>query len=325
MKIIYIGGWGRSGSSLLANILGSHNAAVSVGELRYLWDRGIAQDKRCGCGDAFSTCIFWRQALERAGIEPAPAIARQQSRTVASRATLRQIIAMLTHRLRHYRRQRTAELDRLHALYRAAAESGCVDTLIDASKAPPYAINLIDQPDIDLYFIHLVRDPRAVAHSWTRTRPTQEISGELLPRYGSFKCALYWSVFNLLGCWFRRRRHVHYLLINYETFCEQPRQTIDRILRHCRMDPGGVTWHDAGTVEVVAQHSISGNPSRFNTGPVRIKPDDEWRNVMPPARRRLVTALCVPLLRLFGYSVRRPHRPRQTCRPGGTPEQPDPP
>jgi len=318
MKIIYIGGWGRSGSSLLANILGSHSAAVSVGELRYLWDRGMAQDKRCGCGEAFGACTFWRRTLEQAGIESALSLARQQSRSVASSATLRQIIAMLTRRIHRYRRQRTAELDRLYALYRAAAESASVDTLIDASKTPPYAINLIDQPDIDLYFIHLVRDPRAVAHSWTRTRPTHEISGELLPRYGGFKCALYWSVFNLLGRWFRRRRHVNYLLVNYETFCEQPRDTIDRILRHCRMDPGGVTWHDAETVEVAAQHSISGNPSRFDTGPVRIKPDDEWRKAMPPARRLLVTVLCAPLLRLFGYSAGHAHRPRRSCDPAGT-------
>ena len=35
--VLYIGGWGRSGSTLLSHLLGGLDGMVSVGELRYVW------------------------------------------------------------------------------------------------------------------------------------------------------------------------------------------------------------------------------------------------------------------------------------------------
>ena len=39
-RVLYIGGWGRSGSTLLATQLGSLGGYVSVSELRYVWQAG---------------------------------------------------------------------------------------------------------------------------------------------------------------------------------------------------------------------------------------------------------------------------------------------
>jgi hypothetical protein len=46
-------------------------------------------------------------------------------------------------------------------------------------------------------------------------------------------------------------------------------------------------------------HTVGGNPVRFAPGPLR--PDEEWRHALPPGARRLVTAMCWPLMRAFGY------------------------
>jgi len=48
--VLFIGGLGRSGSTLLDRMLGRLDDVWSVGELVHLWERGLSQNNRCGCG-----------------------------------------------------------------------------------------------------------------------------------------------------------------------------------------------------------------------------------------------------------------------------------
>jgi hypothetical protein len=64
VKVAFIGGWGRSGSTLLASMLGEVPRMTPVGELRYIWERGLHDDELCGCGERFGECPFW-QAVGR--------------------------------------------------------------------------------------------------------------------------------------------------------------------------------------------------------------------------------------------------------------------
>jgi len=303
LRVIYIGGWGRSGSSVLANLLGSHINAVSIGELRYVWDRGVLEQRLCGCGSKMPDCDFWEKSFESADVPLTGETAREQTRAVGRRAIMRQTLALVTGREKHYRQQRRGPLGRLLRVYRAAGRVADVPVLVDASKSPPYAINLLDAKGVEIYFLHLVRDPRAVAYSWARKRASKDARGDYLPQYSVLKCVIYWYVFNLLGLYFRKRRGVQYRLLRYEDFASRPRATIDEILRDNGLPTDGLQWQDNQTARVVPQHSISGNPSRFDTGVVGIKPDEEWRRGMSAPRRWLVTLLCAPLLPMFGYRM----------------------
>ena len=49
-KIIYIAGYGRSGSTLLARILGSHENIFTVGELINFLNLVNIDDSICSCG-----------------------------------------------------------------------------------------------------------------------------------------------------------------------------------------------------------------------------------------------------------------------------------
>ena len=55
----YLGGLGRSGTTLLARLLGELRGVCSVGEICHLWERGVRDDERCGCGEQFHDCEFW--------------------------------------------------------------------------------------------------------------------------------------------------------------------------------------------------------------------------------------------------------------------------
>src|SRR5204862_6576366 len=59
VPVLYIGGWGRSGSTLLAHVLAEVPGFVSVGELRYVWQAGPEANELCGCGLPFDECPVW--------------------------------------------------------------------------------------------------------------------------------------------------------------------------------------------------------------------------------------------------------------------------
>lgn len=39
VKVLYVIGWGRSGSTILDNVLGQLDGCFSTGELHYFWER----------------------------------------------------------------------------------------------------------------------------------------------------------------------------------------------------------------------------------------------------------------------------------------------
>src|SRR5271156_2358934 len=62
IKVVFIAGCGRSGTTLLGQLLGEFENFVNVGEAaRYLFDR--SKDLPCGCGTSAADCAFWKNML----------------------------------------------------------------------------------------------------------------------------------------------------------------------------------------------------------------------------------------------------------------------
>jgi hypothetical protein len=53
VRVLYIGGWGRSGSTLLDLILGQAPGVFSAGEVREIWQSGLVENRPCGCERPF--------------------------------------------------------------------------------------------------------------------------------------------------------------------------------------------------------------------------------------------------------------------------------
>ena len=60
---------------------------------------------------------------------------------------------------------------------------------------------------------------------------------------------------------------------------------------------------DGSTVRLRTKHTASGNPVRFATGPVVLRPDTQWRSSQGRTDRAVVTALSLPWLRRYEYPV----------------------
>lgn len=63
MNILYIAGYGRSGSSILSRLIGQHPAFMSLGELGRL-EEFVRDDRDCTCSLPLSTCPFWGPMLQ---------------------------------------------------------------------------------------------------------------------------------------------------------------------------------------------------------------------------------------------------------------------
>jgi len=307
VRVLYIGGLGRSGSTLIERLAGQLPGVCAVGELVHLWERGITDDERCGCGEPFGQCPFWSQVGKAAfgGWDEVDV-----SRVAALRARVdrnRFIPALARRHVRPEMRALLTEYTSYYArLYAAITEvSGC-DLVADSSKHPSLAHCLRWQPGVDLRVLHLVRDPRAVAYSWGRQvlRPDTDRQS-YMTRYSPAMAAGQWDVqnaaFHLLA-----RTGVPTMRLRYEDFTAEPELTLHQIAgfagRPARdsypfLTADGTSWR----ADLGGGHSVSGNPMRFTTGQVRIRQDEKWRTSMPRAQRRAVTALTLPLLAGYGY------------------------
>ena len=70
VRVLYLTGSGRSGTTVINSILGQLGGAFAGGELRYLWRRGVVENHLCGCGRTFDECPVWKCAVMAAPGRP---------------------------------------------------------------------------------------------------------------------------------------------------------------------------------------------------------------------------------------------------------------
>jgi hypothetical protein len=305
VKVLYITGWGRSGSTILGNILGEIDCFSHVGEVRSLWDN-LIKNKLCGSGKPLMDSALWRNVLNEAfdGMERIDAHEMISLRESVSRTRHIPLMlipgatTLLTPRLEQY-------LDVLTKLYVAIRACTASKVVVDSSKMPSYGYLLGMIPIIDLYIVHLIRDPRATAYSWLRKKPSLDTSNETyLPQYSCTKTALLWSIFNLTAEAFWGRSRERYIMLRYEDFVEKPQEAVKRILDLLE-EPNRLPFVGEREVELGVNHTIAGNPDRFQRGKVELRSDTEWEDKMRHLDKTIVTALTWPLLLRYEYIGRK--------------------
>ena len=189
----------------------------------------------------------------------------------------------------------------LGRVYAAIAEETGARVIVDSSKRPPHAACMHLVPGISPYFVQLVRDARAVAFS--RARPKHTVDRDMRVE-GAASNALAWMRRNLHSEAVRRRyASGRSLLVRYEDFVAHPQRTLGEIVRLVGEQPGEFPFVGDNTATLHPNHSVSGNPSRFETGSVSLRIDDEWLRAQHVKDRLTTTALTWPLLLRYGYSL----------------------
>jgi hypothetical protein len=302
-KVLYILSWGRSGSTVLGNSLGELDGFMHAGELKTIWGKGVLQDRYCGCGVPVLECEQWPEVLARTCsgdvVEEAKRIYRLQRSAVRLRHT-RALIRM--NDLSEGNEQLRSYAAVTQRLYASIKEVTGAQVIVDSSKRQEDAALLGLLPEVDPYYVHLVRDPRAVAYSWQRKKDSPgEGTAEEMLRYSPTVSTRNWVLVNLTAEALKRRYGANrVLLVRYEDFVTDPGAVMERILEmigesRARLPING------HTLQVSDNHTAGGNPGRFRSGSITLRADDEWLRRQPVRDRMVSTALALPILKRYGY------------------------
>jgi hypothetical protein len=282
-------GDGRSGSTVLATLLGNHPRIASVGEISK-WPLFEGRPKKGDEKEGLAE--FWNDVLD----------AYRAQHTDTSFA---QLVAV-QNRFEDYGRLPSVLLDRTprwareiyhnHTikLVRAIDEVSDKSAAVDSSKRMGRAYMLLRNPCLDVKVIHIVRDPRGALWSQMK-RDVEQKHKRPLQALGH-----YW-IKNLcchLVAWFspgKRVLRVRYedislrneeLLTDLERFLELPLQPLRVLLSDDR--------------PLVVDHLLDGNRLRRQRE-LRLRVDDAWRSGLSGFWKAAALLLTLPFSAIYGY------------------------
>ena len=254
MRVVYIAGMSHSGSTLLNLMLNAHPEMMSVGELIDLARRAIPQDATrtkytpCPCGaPSLWECQFW---------------SRVNARTLEVDGNSLADLDVLIDR----------ELDERSAanavVLRAIADVSGKNFIVDSSKRPGRLSYLLQLKGLDVFPIHMVRDPHGQVSSLHRSK------GGLLRHIYSYA--------RMHGQIRRTVKSIPHSVVLYEDLVRDPERTLSNILKPLglRFDPCQLEWADQ------VHHTLGGNNLRWQ--PRSLVLDERWKQNLSPFQQALV-------------------------------------
>lgn len=303
MKVLYIGGTGRTGSTMLDQLLGQFPEAFSGGEMAFFWSRGIAAGAICACGEPVRACPVWSRSIASLGEDPD----QLASRMIELRRRFRwpHVFAMMLPGFSRSRLAETGELPRtMQRLYEDVAASQHVELFVDSSKEPHYSYLLREGSELDIHFLQLVRDPRAVAYSWQRRKTEKGLTtDEIMEQRPSWLSVAYYAFSNIVSEIFWIRRTDRFAFLRYEDFVADPAGTLEAIGRFTGVPIAPQTVLDGASFDLGEMHTSWGNPSRVGRRSITIRQDEAWRTELSAVDKLIVTVLTLPLLIRYGYPI----------------------
>lgn len=303
VRVVYIAGENRSGTTLLSRVIGARESSVAVGELFDFWGQWRNGMGLCGCGVPCRECEFWTAVLADAfgtkEIDPDDVIS-----LIGSVQRAWHLPYLFFPRLRPpaFRRRLQEYVQITERLYQGIQHvSGC-DVIVDSSKFGVYALALAESPELDVRIVHLIRDSRACAFSWRRLKrnPTVGDRAVYLPQRSLWRTAVIWSARNLLSAAVSHRFAMS-TVVHYEDFVRRPSAVVRDVIEQLDLGVSDTSPIDMdGALTLPPNHIFAGNPDRMKCV-IHIRPDNEWRTRMPRWQQRFVYALTLPTRLMLGY------------------------
>jgi hypothetical protein len=269
VRLVYIAGSGRTGSTLLSLLLSRSPNATNVGQVRDL-AKAVAADAICTCGDSVASCRFWAPVVAALQLE-------EEGRGELVNELRKDYVRSEPWKaLRDGRDDDVANhpyVEYLRDLYAAVGEAAPGKVLVDSSKTPEVALALSRSAGFDVTVVHLLRDPRAVACSWERKL------GERRRTIGF--CRMWKQRVGALDGW-AATGTTPIVDVRYEVFAARPEETVARIVAATPLEPApdlfvaprtaAVSWDDQHLYPPANESVLSRKETR-----VEIRPATGWR------------------------------------------------
>jgi hypothetical protein len=300
IRVGYIAGYGRSGSTVFDIVLGEHPQIFGAGELTNLSRRVWPNNEYCACGATVHQCPFWSKVVAlfhgqfgRDALATYAQLQRRQERL--------DNVGMAGLRLGPVARRDYAQYS--GGLFSIIAQQSGKSVIMDSSKLPGRARALMEIPELDVRLIHLVRDGRAVAWSMSKTYAPDRKSGleRPLPGRAVSRTALRWSMVNMGAEWVARRAgRDRSARLRYETFVTEPARELQRVGAVLGVDVQSLISKLESGEAFIPGHVVAGSRWRMG-GPMRLQLDQEWRKLMPERQQHVFQLLSGWLQRRYGY------------------------
>jgi len=304
IRLVYILGVVRSGSTLSDTMLGNHPEMLSVGELCNVCENGWTDQRRCACGELGPKCPFWTDVrhawARRTGTDDEQGYGQLVRALEKHRLWLPRLAAEARQQSPRFAEYAWRTL----TLYQALRQVSGKSVLVDSSKRASRLLLLSHIPGIDLRVVHLVRDVRGVTWSEKKTKTYKQDGTDKVrhePSKPSWRTALLWTAVNRQSDWMRRRLpEGKSIRVRYEDLVTQPEAELARIGALAEADLSGLVADVTADRPLAIAHTIAGNAMRMK-GPVRLRPDVEWMEKLPERDRRTCWLIAGRLMRRYGY------------------------
>ncbi len=295
INVIFIVGYTRSGSTLLEHLLSIAPRTVAVGEMAYLWEPEVRNNSYCGCGIKLTCCPFWKKILTTRQFD--------ENRSPGTPQFWRFFRDLIYREHRGNDLRYRQFLNQIESVYQAISDQTQGSIIIDSSKRPTFGLAVSRLSRASVTLIHLVRDSRGCAFSWTNRKARAELGDkEYMPRLSAHYAALGWAGKNLQADILRikARRHI---FLRYEDLVRRPAFEVNKILRE--IGRPAISPDDNGIFHAPLSHGIWGNPDRWSSHMhgIKVTEDQRWVTGLSTRDFAVTTLVSAPLLKWYGYRL----------------------
>lgn len=265
--ILYIIGAGHCGSTLLSLSLDRHSDVVAVSEIVGL----NAQEAGTSGGHDYRNDSFWSRVATNYEREFGGDFWTVQFASLTKNCKLS-----------------CAEWARQNQnAYNSIADTANVPLIVDASKQPRRLEVLLQENNENIRVIYLVRDARAIVHSYDRKYKSVFRGFRQIARLDRRARAIKGHFSN-----------IPWMTLRYEDMTEDFERTIRRVCDFCDL----TFQYGMLKPDTISFNGVGGN--RLRLKPVEaITTDKSWERNMPALKQWLVSLLMFGYQRRLGYSI----------------------
>lgn len=280
MNVIYLLGAGRSGTTLMATVLNSHQKIKTIGEMHQFIEH-VNNGKSCSCGESLNNCTYWSSILRELKFEEQDLeqIQNEQDQKESHKNILKLLFKKSPDKA--YLKIQNHIFNTIHKQYPD-------QTILDSSKYISRYLLLKQSKVLNLKGIYVVRDVRGVINSFQKQVQTPK---------SPLATIAYYSLINLCGqlvCWIDK----DILKIKYEDFVENPEYVTNKIYSHIFEKENQIGLPE----NYIMPHIIGGNRMKSNKK-ITINSDVKWKEKISRPKQIMYYLLSFPFMALNRYKL----------------------
>lgn len=284
VNIIYLMGAGRSGTTILASLLGASKDILTIGEMHQFLEH-IVYDKNCSCGKSLEKCEFWTTIVSDYYEKDISELKKMDDYMVAIESHSKIPLSFFKSNDEHVKFHED--------FYARITKLKPSKYYLDSAKFISRVLQLRKSDKLNVKIIYLVRDVRGVINSFAKNVQTQK---------NPISTIIYYTMINTAAQIVKWTYPKEILKLKYEDFIENSTDTLDKIERFINTDLTDVKYVITHEKYIDMPHIIGGNRLKSKSK-IKLRKDLAWKTNISRRKQVLYYFLTLPLMLLNKYKL----------------------